>query len=244
MKKVKIQVCALGSLPKEFDKSSITKMSSNIFVVEPEIHTYEIRVESDLYDWAYSDDLLSTQVSSNHDADIVVVLTSVPLELNYYTRRLENNVLIFTFFEIGKYLKFDNIPLQNVVKRLFYSYALAYLRNDCRIPTSNEITNFTHDDTRGCIYDMNGVKEDISASCHKPIICEECCDRMKNERISLETINTAKSELAKVTKSRYFVIADWVKENPLLSLFLSSAWAISLGVLASIIASTLSSGVK
>ncbi|AQM66590.1 hypothetical protein Vca1114GL_00067 [Vibrio campbellii] len=240
MKKVKIQVCALGTLPKDLNKIALTKVKSEIFSVEPEIHTYEIRVESDLYDWAYSDDILATLVPESHEADILVVLTSVPLELNYYTRRLHDNVVVFTFYEISKYLKFDNIPLGNVVKRLFYSYALAYLRNNRRIPTSYELSNFTHDDTRGCIYDMNGVKEDISTSCHKPIVCDECCDRMKTEKISLETIKVVKSELANITKNRYFVIADWVKENPILSLFISSVWAVSLGVVGSIIAGALS----
>ncbi|MHC5783305.1 hypothetical protein [Aliivibrio fischeri] len=53
---------------------------------------------------------------------------------------------------------------------------------------AHELSNFTHDDTRGCIYDMNGVKEDVTSSCHKPIICEECCERMRNEKISSETL--------------------------------------------------------
>ncbi|HHI4977209.1 TPA: hypothetical protein ACP5VG_004925 [Vibrio parahaemolyticus] len=240
MKKVKIKICSLGSLPRELDKNDLTKVKSKIFDIEPEFHSFNLRIESDLYDWAYSDAALSAQIPSEHDSDIFVVLTSIPLEENYYTRRLHENVVVFTFFEIAKYLKFENIPLENVVKRLLYSYSLIYLRNQKRIPTSYELTNFTHDDTRGCIYDMNGVKEDVVSSCHKPIVCDECCERMRREQISSETLAVVKKELKSISKKRFFVIADWVKKYPIFSLLLSSVWAVGLGVLGSVIASSLS----
>ncbi|WP_223670918.1 hypothetical protein [Kangiella shandongensis] len=235
MNKVKIEVCSLGILPRDFDKKSLQRAKSNIFEVTSALHSYDLRVDSDLEMWAYSDGLLASQTPKKEDVDILVILTAVPLQENYYTRRLDNNVVIFTFFEISRYLKFEDIPLENVVKRLLYSYSLVYLRNQNRIPTSDQITNFTHDDTRGCIFDMNGVKEDIVYSCHLPIICDECCERMRKERVSSETLTIAKSELRKITKERFYVIADWIKRYPILSILISSAWALLLGVLGSII---------
>ncbi|MCE7575746.1 hypothetical protein, partial [Aliivibrio fischeri] len=240
MKKVKIKVCSLGALPREFDKDILVKIKSKVFDIVPEIHSYNLRVESDLYEWAYSDEILSTQIPSSDDSDILIVLTSIPLEENYYSRRLQDNVVIFTFYEISNYLKLDNIPLENVIKRLFYSYSLVYLRNNKKIPMAHELSNFTHDDTRGCIYDMNGVKEDVTSSCHKPIICEECCERMRNEKISSETLEAVKSELTKITKNRFYVIADLIKQYPIASLILSSLWAVVLGVTGSLIANAVS----
>ncbi|WP_407546956.1 hypothetical protein [Vibrio parahaemolyticus] len=240
MKKVKIKICSLGTLPRELEKSSLLKIRSKVFEIGPDFHSYDLRVESDLYDWAYSDKQLATQIPDNHDSEILVVLTSVPLEENYYTRRLQDNVVVFTFYEISRYLKFENIPLENVVKRLLYSYSLVYLRNQRKIPTSYELSNFTHDDTRGCIYDMNGVKDDITSSCHKPIICDECCEKMRREQISTETIDTVKNELKTISKNRFYVIADWVKKYPVFSLLISSFWAVCLGVMGSLIASAVS----
>lgn len=240
MKKIKIKICSLGALPRDLETNNLIKIKSNIFEIEPDFHSYDLRVESDLYDWAYSDKQLATQIPCNHDSEILVVLTSVPLEENYYTRRLHDNIVIFTFYEIARYLKFENIPLENVIKRLLYSYSLVYLRNKRKIPSSCEISNFTHDDTRGCIYDMNGVKDDITSSCHKPIICDECCERLRKEQISNETLSTVKSELTKISKSRFYVISDLVKRYPIFSLIISSVWAVCLGVVGSLIASALS----
>lgn len=235
MNKVKIEVCSLGTLPRDFDKKSLQRLKSKLFEITSALHSYDLRADSDLPEWAFSDYILASQVPKNEDSDILVILTSIPLQENYYTRRLDNNVVIFTFFEISRYLKFEDVPLENVVKRLLYSYSLVYLRNQNQIPRSDQITNFTHDDTRGCIFDMNGVKEDIVHSCHLPIICDECCERMRKERISSETLRTAESELKKIKKDRFYVIADWIKKFPVLSIFISSVWALVLGMLGALL---------
>ncbi|MCC5519065.1 hypothetical protein BCT65_018665 [Vibrio splendidus] len=241
MNKITIKIASLGALPATFDRTVFENFSSDIFSIEGRVESYEFRADSDLDDWGYSDELLNTIVPKKGKckSDFLVVLTSVPLEDNYYTRRIGDNTLVFTFHEVGSFLQFENIPLENAVKRLLYAYSLVYLRNGELIPHSAEIINFTHDDTRGCIFDMNGNKEDIIHSCHEPKLCSDCSERLVKGRVSIDTINQTKKELKNIRKTQFYIMADWVKVNPKLSIVISSIWAISLGVLGSLIASAI-----
>ncbi|KAE8175604.1 hypothetical protein [Photobacterium carnosum] len=240
MNKLKIKIASLGALPSTFDRTILENISSGVFSINGRIESYEFHNDSDLEDWGYSDALLNKITPKRGDSDFLVVLTSVPLEDNYYTRRIGDNIIVFTFHDVASFLKFENIPLENVVKRLIYAYSLVYLSNNNIIPNSHEIINFTHDDTRGCIFDMNGIKEDIIHSCHKPKLCSGCSERLIEGSVSVDTINQTKKEINKIRKTQFYIITDWVKVNPKLSILLSSLWAILLGVSGSLIANMLS----
>jgi uncharacterized membrane protein len=84
---------------------------------------------------------------------------------------------------------------------------------------------------------MNGIKSDIVQSCNKPIVCAACEERLKNEKISTQTIKTVQNEICKIRKSIYHQIFDFIKINPIISLVISSAFAICLGIIGSLIAS-------
>ncbi|KEQ16662.1 hypothetical protein [Endozoicomonas numazuensis] len=240
MSKLQVKIVSVGYLPADFHREKIEKMTSRLFEVVGAIESYSLNSDTDLEDWGYSDALLSSEVPKKNGEDILIVLTSVPLEDNYYTRRVSNNTIIFTFHEVADYLRYENIPLENVVKRLIYGYSLVYLRNGNRIPKTEEFTNFTHDETRGCLYDMNGLKEDIVHSCHSPQICDDCTQRLLKEKVSSNTIKNAKAEIKSIQKQKYYQILGWIKNYPVWSILLSSAWAVFLGVIASLITNKLS----
>lgn len=235
MSAVKLEIISLGKLPKNFNINKLKKLNSKVFSVLKPINSYELRKDSDIDGWGYSDQLLLEQIPKVDKSDLLIVLTSVPLQDNYYTRRIDENIVVFTFYEIFRYLEFNNIPLENVIKRLLYSYALSYIRFRGKIPNMSKVTNFTHDDTRGCLFDMNGIKEDVIHSCDNPILCDECCERLKSETVSLDVIQTVKSELRGIKKYRYYRIIDKIRQYPVLFILLSSSWAVALGVLSTLI---------
>ncbi|MCL6272305.1 hypothetical protein M3P05_20525, partial [Sansalvadorimonas sp. 2012CJ34-2] len=235
MSKTSIKVISLGYLPVDFDRKLIKSLKSKLFQIHHEFESYSLSTDSDLPDWGYSDENILKSIPGRGDEDILIALTTVPLEDNYYTRRFKNNTVVFTFHEISDYLRFENIPIENVIKRLIYSYCLVFLRSRREIPVNKDITDFTHDETRGCIYDMNGLKEDIIHSCHNPQICDDCTQRLLSETVASEIVNKAKSEIKKIKKTLYFRILDWVKKHPILAIIFSSLWAVTLGVCGSFI---------
>lgn len=234
MSKVKIKLVSIGHLPLGFDPKKIKNFSSSIFEVIRNIDNHELRCNSDGFGWEFSDDLVRNQMPRLNGADFMIAIVNVPLEDNWYSRRLGNNQVIFTFYEIKEILENANIPLENVIYRLLNAYTFAYKRNENKIPGFYEMTDFTHDETRGCIFDMNGIKSDLVSSCHNPIICSECKEKLRRDRVSNDDIESVEKDIKKIHKDLYFRILEKVKRHPIWALVLSSLFAFLLGVAGSI----------
>jgi hypothetical protein len=91
---------------------------------------------------------------------------------------------------------------------------------------------------------MNGIKSDLVESCNRPVVCGECEERLRDERVSNETIRTVQSEIRKIRKHLYFRVYDFVKVKPVAALVISSFFAIALGVASSLIASPIYDRIK
>lgn len=239
MSKVRIKVISIGHLPFRLDLSKVKKWNSAIFEIIDGIETFALRCDSDGADWEYSDEALDQVVPKQFDGDILVAILNVPLEDNFYSRRLSGNRVIFTFHQIRDFLLYENIPLENAVFRILYSCALVYKRAAGSIPSIETAISFTHDETRGCVFDMNGIKYEIVESCNSPIICQECRERLVSERVSTTIIDSCASELKQIKKPLYYRILEFTKHHPILSLMISTLYALFFGIVGSIIASAI-----
>ena len=173
-----------------------------------------------------------------HTPDLTITpIVNVPIEDNWYTRRLGDNQVIFTFDEIADILEHYHIPLENVILRLLYAYTLLFRRASNKIPDFGASPEFTHDETRGCLFDMNGIKSGLAASCHNPSLCDECQERLRQEKVSQADIEGTQRDIKKIKKNLYYIILDHVKKYPIRALCLSSLFALVLGVSGSIIGS-------
>lgn len=237
MRKVKIKVITLGHMPPHVDLDRVRTWRSQLFEIVGSIENHEIRCDSDGFGWEFSDALLSQQIPVDTSVDFVFALTNVPLDMSWYSRRIGMNRAVLTFHEIKEFLKQENIPLENVVLRVLYAYTLLFIRSGRKIPDYAEAASYTHDETRGCLYDMNGVKSDIVESCVTPIVCSDCQERMKKEHVSNNVISVAQGEIKKIRKSAYFRALDFVKLRPVAALVISSLFALLIGIIGSVLAS-------
>lgn len=239
MDKTKITVATIGHMPADFDKRKITAWKSSVFAIAGEIESYSLTKDSDGYGWTFTDASLEEVLPVSFRGDYLIAIVNVPIELNWYSRRLSNNRVVFTFHEIREILSHYNIPLENIIYRILYAYTLLYKRSGNKIPMTGEHTSFAHDETRGCLFDMNGIKTDIIHSCHKPIICQSCVEKLKNEKVSNEVISKVEKEIAKIKKPLFYQISDFVKRHPICSLLVSAVTAIILGAIGSYISTVL-----
>ena len=235
MNKTKIEVSIIGHMPPEFEPRKIELWQSEVFELTDSIKSYTLNIDSDGRGWSYTDKALEMIVPKPSGADFLVAIVNIPIEMNWYTRRLSENRVVFTFFEIREILLSANIPLENVIYRLLYAYTLVFIRCGNQVPTSTDITNFTHDETRGCIFDMNGVKSGIIHSCHSPIICPDCVDRLNKAQVPREVISICQVEIKKVKKTLFYQISDFIKKHPIWSLVISGITAVLLSAVGSIL---------
>lgn len=239
MRKVRIKLIILGQLPVDLDKLKLTNWKSDVFEIVGQIDNYTITNNADGLSWEFTDENIESQLPVNFEGDLLIAMTHVPLENNYYARRFTNNTICMTFYQMADMLTLSNIPIENLVYRLLYSYSLIYRRHGNRIPSRDEVTTFTHDETRGCLFDMNGIKSDIIYSTNKPIICDECVQRLTIERVPINTINKVKEEIKGIKKETYYRIADLVKKHPIWALIISTISALLIGTLGSLLSTIL-----
>jgi len=244
MNKLKIKLVILGQLPVDLDKTKLTKWKSEIFEVDEQIDHYTITNNADGESWEFTDENILSQLPDTFNGDFLIAMTHVPLENNYYARRFSKNRICMTFYQMADILSLSNIPIENLVYRLLYSYSLIYKRHGNRIPSKEEVTSFTHDETRGCLFDMNGIKSDIIYSTHRPRICDSCVHQLTDERVPLNTIKTIQNEILNIKKSKYYMIADWIKKYPIWTLLISTVTAIIIGTIGSLVASIIWERIK
>ncbi len=243
MSKVRIKIAFLGHVQHNISKEKILRWKSSLFLINAPIDTYTINNNSDIDDWSYSDVTIQNELPTNFDGDILIAITNVPIEDNYFARRLTNNRLCLSLHEMSDILKLDNIPLENLIFRV--CYALSLIFKECnKLPTIAEYSKFTHDETKGCIFDMNGIKTDIIYSTNKPILCDSCKERLKKVKIESNLIDDIQSELNKINKTLYYRITDFVKKEPVWSILISSLAAIVLGTIGSLVASVIFEKIK
>lgn len=98
----------------------------------------------------------------------------------------------------------------------------------------------THDETKGCIFDMCGDKTDIIFSCDKPIICDNCKSAIRESGIESEYLSIITKEIKKIKKSNYYYISDFIKKHPYLSVSIGFITSIILNIISDFIYSFLS----
>jgi hypothetical protein len=242
MSKVKIKIVFLGHLPHSVDQEKITNWKSELYEIVKPINTFNLTNNSDGDSWEFLDENIQQQLPPRDGSDVLLAVTNVPLENDWFVRRFSDNRVCMTYSTMTEILKFDNIPLENLLLRVLYSVAFVYRRYGNRIPPMEEFTNFTHDETRACIFDMNGIKTDVVYSLNKPQLCHSCVETLTSNhghKIEKDLVEKVQKELNKIEKTLYFRITDWVKRRPILAIVISSTVAIILGAIGSLLASAI-----
>ena len=240
----KIKLTVLGQPPPGFDVRELLKWKSKVFEIQPAIETYQLNEDAKGSNWEYTDEQLRVQLKRDPSCDIQLIFVSVKLERNWYTRRLDDNRVLFTLYELDQILRFYNFPPRNLALRVLYVVTLIYKRYGDRIPLASEATSFAHDETRGCIFDMNASKIDVIHSLHQPKLCEYCTSQLKGARVSNETIDIISRELRSIRKPLIERISDFVRTHTVWSIVISVLAAILVGTLASLLASIIYNSVS
>ena len=238
-----IRLAVVGQLPPDFDPKDLLRWQSSVFQIIPSIESFQLNDDAQGEDWEYTDQQFEEYLPK-HDSSFLVLLVNVKLENNWYVRRLSRNRVVFSFHELDQILRFHSIPLKNVALRVLYAASLVYRRYENRIPPAAERTNYAHDETRGCLFDMNASKLDIIYSCHAPRLCEYCVSQLKIARVSNEVIDSVQEEIRRIQKPLFNRMLDFVKSHPLWSILISLSTALVLGIAASIVAAFIYDALK
>ena len=88
---------------------------SDLFEITGEISAFNIDGDSDGSEWEFLDRNIEAQLPNRDGADILLAVTYVPLQDKYFVRRFSDNRVCMTYYVMADILKFDNIPLENLL---------------------------------------------------------------------------------------------------------------------------------
>ena len=240
MSKIKIKVAFLGHPLFSIDTKRVRKWKSEYWELVPSFNTHPISSDSDGNDWSYSKDNIKEIAPPCDDADVLILITSVCIEDRYIAKVFDKNKVCLTFFKLTKDLDYNNIPHENLLLKQIYSVVIRYMFTDKNLQPNLDSEYFlSHDETRQCLFDMCGNRGDVVHSLHKPHICSACSEKLTNRgsRIGKNVIDSINEELKNIKKRRFYIMADWIKLHPILTICLSSLLALFLGMLGSLFAS-------
>ncbi len=93
MNKIKIHIGIIGYLPFEFNRNKIKRWRSGLFEIT-RVEDYNIKSKrSDTGGWGYTDSLLNKELPNRDSEDIFIGITYVPIQGDYFARRLSDRRL-------------------------------------------------------------------------------------------------------------------------------------------------------
>lgn len=228
----RIALVTVGSLQQSLDVAFLEGWSSALI----EIHnagTIEHTPDAS-GGWVYRDEQLQHLIQPDPTSDFTIAVVNGPLEQNYYSRRLPANLVILSLHEIADILSVAHLRVEHFVLRAAYAHSIYRVLFRGAIPVSGEAT-LSHQEVRGCLFDLNVNKADIVKSLDPPAVCVACRARIPSAQTRPHYLPTLDGELRQIRRPLYFRISRWIQHHPVLSLAITVASALLLNVLSNAI---------
>lgn len=152
---------------------------------------------------------------------ICLAIMNYGFDDNFYMHRVGANKVCISVYGLENILSKKTIAMENFIIKNAYEVFVFY-------KIGRDLTNnfkLIHNDTRGCLFDMNGDKRDIVYNTEKPSICDECRGKISNKSIPKDFLDDIQKELFKIDKPFIKKIENFITKYPLFSVsitFISS----------------------
>lgn len=226
MNKTKIKIVKLGVQRHDYLFKKIKKYNSKLFDVD----IFEKSLPACDYNWGYSFSALTSLLCKDFDNtkyDMCIGFIDTEIERNYFGKRLKGyNIYVISFYQVDEILSSCNIDIFSYMLATIYRYMTRYkLKGEY----------LTHDETKGCLFDMCGNKYDVIYSCNKPIICNNCATKILECGIESDYLTTLQKEIRKIKKNSYYTVIEFIKKHPCLSLTIGAISTVILNMLSSVL---------
>ena len=233
MKKYQVRLCLLGYQRYKNTINRLRNFNSKLFEITDCLEIQQMPPCD--YNWIYTDDticnLLAENKINNSSVDLCLCFTDQPIEANFFTRDLsdfDNKTVLCSFSQVEYIFAQKNVDLFNYVHGIV-------LNELVQIATLHKVDEsfFLHDDTRNCLFDMCGCKEDITLKYSFPRLCTDCTSKIQKQAIDKNFIPLLENEFKTFKKPLFYRILDFVKQKPVLSILITLASSLIINLLSS-----------
>jgi hypothetical protein len=110
MRKITISLVLLGNLKYPVNIAQIERWESDVFQIQHRAAVGHLP-DADGDDWQYTDQQLLGVLGAEQESDVTLGLISLPLESNYYLRRLSDRVAVLSFHEMADIVRYSGFSL-------------------------------------------------------------------------------------------------------------------------------------
>ncbi len=229
MSRTKIEICSVGHQKFPFSTRILRKWKSELFEVT-EFRDVQLLPNSDGDDYTYSDESIANvfPVTSTEDS-IQFGICSVPLADSFYLRPLSEHSCILSLSELGLLLQAQNRRIEDfILKNLYLAVGVHALKNSIGLEQALQVV---HDESRGCIFDMNPNRADAVFSMERLSLCADCKAKLQRASLPHGFLEQFEREIRRIRPSLYQRIEAFVKKQPLVSILVAVVVGLSLELL-------------
>lgn len=230
----KVSIVQLGFPKRQISFRKLERWKSRLFSIDTvnEISRMPQSYDSD-YLQELTDESISVNIQHENNSDVTIAITEYRLEGNFYMRRVENNKVIISLFEVGDILQYYHIPLECFILKNIYEIVTLLHINNRLPPTREEIPDIIHEETRSCLFDMHGIKTDIVYFfTGKHSLCHQCVAYLENTQLPKNFLKELLRELRRIRKPAFYKIYDFVKCHPIWSIVIVVISQLAVALLA------------
>lgn len=228
---MKIKIICIGHVDKLVNLNYFQNFKSNFF----QFHTIESiqnlpqsSINNGYLNIVYTKNDINTLLSSIKFDGLCLALMPYAFNDDFYMHRITNNKVCISLAGIDEILSYKDISIENFIIKNIYEIFLFYkILNTLE---SDNVYLFVHQDTRKCLFDMNGDKTHILYNTEKPIICDECKSKIKKYPIENEFLDLFEKELSKIKKPLLKRIELFIRKYPLFSILLTIILSVSVNL--------------
>ena len=236
MAKRKIKLVLLGNLRHKLDINRLRKVKSRFFCIdqiESILHLPEPKKDDGYLNIVYSRQEIIRIMSNINDSDIIIGIINYRFDDNFYLHRTGDNRACLSIADIdylltSKMISIENFIIKNIYEIVTFKDALNNLADD-------RVYQIVHQDTRGCLFDMNGDKFDVIYNTEKPVICDSCKAFFRGTSLPENYIDNLEKELKKIKRTLILEIELFIKKYPLFSILLTFAFSVLINIISSMI---------
>lgn len=230
---LKVGLMTLGHIRHRLDIARICGWKSKVFRVQRVADVPNLA--DSLLGWQTYNDEEFDNLRPNADVDLTIAVTEHRLQANYYARLLPNNLVVLSLYEVADLCHAHSVPIENHIIKNIYELCVIKLIYTTIPVTSQAIPKIIHDETRSCLFDMNGLKSDLLHSATRPVLCTQCRAYLSRIQTPHGLLECLDKELKKIRRPLHYRVITLIKQYPLVSLLLSFVAGIVMQILGSLV---------
>jgi len=234
MSKTSIRIIKLGHIDKIIDFNFLESFNSELFEITEITKVTNLppsQNNNGFLNIVYTVDEIQQMLSNTQSNSLCIAIMDYSFNDNFYMHKISQNIVCISTSDLDSILQKKNISLENFILKNIYEIFVLYTHFNQSL--SDDIYNFVHTDTRGCLFDLNGDKLDIIHNTELPIICNSCKSTLNQKKII--DLALLEKELKKIKKPFITSIELFIKENPLTSMVITFLISIPINLLSNLI---------